>query len=81
VLSGVVRRLRGIATDVVGRIADVTRSARVEDVEYERRFDGDKKRVIVTFNIECPNRVAVPSVIGAVEAVRGVRRVVVQHQG
>ena len=80
------RRVSVTLGDDAADIASVTDALRaigatMDEVEYERRFDGDKKRVVVTFNIECPNGVAVPKVIGVVEGVRGVRRVVVQHQG
>lgn len=53
--------------------------AKVADVEYEKRLDDDKKRLVATLDVEFADNIAVPQLIEAVETVRGVRRVVVQH--
>ncbi len=52
----------------------------VADIEYEKRLDDDKKRIVVTFNVQGPDKVTVPQMMEVIEAVRGVRRVVVQQQ-
>jgi putative Mg2+ transporter-C (MgtC) family protein len=51
----------------------------VSDVEYERRVDDIKKRVSATFDVEFADTLSVAKLITAVEAVQGVRRIVVQH--
>lgn len=53
--------------------------AKVTDVEYERRLDGDKKRVVATFDVESSDSVSVTSLIDAIESVPGVRRVRIRH--
>jgi len=53
--------------------------AKVSDVEYEKRLDDDKKRLVVTLDVDFADGMTVPKLIVAVETVRGVRRVVVQH--
>jgi len=51
----------------------------VTDVEYERRLDDDKKRIVATFDVDLEKALGVSSLIQTVEKVGGVRRVVVQH--
>lgn len=53
--------------------------AEVSDVEYERRLDDDKKRIVATFDVDLEKALGVSSLIQTVEKVGGVRRVVVQH--
>jgi putative Mg2+ transporter-C (MgtC) family protein len=53
--------------------------AKVSDVEYEKRLDDDKKRMVATLDVEFADNITVPKLIEAIETVRGVRRVVVQH--
>jgi putative Mg2+ transporter-C (MgtC) family protein len=53
--------------------------ATVTEVEYERRLDEDKKRVVATFDVQFAKTVAVSKIIEAIESVPGVRRVRVQH--
>jgi putative Mg2+ transporter-C (MgtC) family protein len=53
--------------------------ATVSDVEYEKRLDDDKKRIMATFDVDLESTVGVAKLIQTVEDVGGVRRVVVQH--
>jgi putative Mg2+ transporter-C (MgtC) family protein len=53
--------------------------ARVADVEYERRLDDDKKRVVATFDVEFDDTTSVSMLIESIESVPGVRRVRIQH--
>jgi putative Mg2+ transporter-C (MgtC) family protein len=53
--------------------------ATVEDLEYEKRLDGDKARVVVTLRVECTDKVTAARLVEIIEAVSGVRRVVVQQ--
>ncbi len=57
-----------------------TLGAKVSDVEYEKRLEDGKKRIVVTFDIQFADSIGVPQLIEAVEAVPDVRRVLVQHQ-
>jgi putative Mg2+ transporter-C (MgtC) family protein len=52
---------------------------RVADIEYEKRLDADKKRIVATFDVQGVDTVTVPQIIEAIESVRGVRRVLVQQ--
>src|SRR5580693_3188297 len=53
--------------------------AKVSEVEYERRLDDDKKRVVATFDVEFADTLSVANLIKSVESVPGVRRVRVQQ--
>jgi putative Mg2+ transporter-C (MgtC) family protein len=53
--------------------------ATVSDVEYEKRLDDDKKRIMATFDVDLENTIGVAKLIQTVEDVGGVRRVVIQH--
>jgi putative Mg2+ transporter-C (MgtC) family protein len=53
--------------------------ATVEHVEYEKRLDDEKKRLVVTLNVQCSDKLPVPRIVEVIEAVEGVRRVVVQQ--
>lgn len=53
--------------------------ARVTDVEYERRLDDDKKRVVATFDVEFDDSTSVSMLIESIESVPGVRRVRIQQ--
>lgn len=55
--------------------------ASATDVEYERRIDATKGRLVAVFDVQFSDRVKVASVISAIESVAGVRRVRVQHHG
>jgi hypothetical protein len=52
----------------------------VSDVEYERRFEGDKKRIVATFDLRFAVSLSIPQLMEAVETVPDVRRVLVQHK-
>lgn len=52
----------------------------VSDVEYERRLEAEKRRTRLTIDVKFPDRVGIPALIAAVEAVHGVRRIHVQHR-
>ena len=51
------------------------------DAKFDKRLDDEKKRVVATLDIEFADTVALPRVIAAVEAVPGVRRIVIQRAG
>jgi putative Mg2+ transporter-C (MgtC) family protein len=70
------------ATDVTG-IEEALKAvgAIATDIDYEKRLDDDKKRIVVTFEVQFPDTLPIPKIIHAVENVRGVRRVVVQQAG
>ena len=55
--------------------------AKVSEVEYERRLDDDKKKIVVTVDVQISEGVPLAKLIEAVESVGGVRRVHVQHHG
>jgi putative Mg2+ transporter-C (MgtC) family protein len=66
--------------DIAAVVETLTKlGATVSDVEYEKRLDDDKKRMVVTLDVDFADVMTVPKLIEAVETVRGVRRVVVQH--
>jgi hypothetical protein len=53
--------------------------ATVSEIEYERRLDDGKKRIVATFDVRFVDTVGVAKIIEAVESVQGVRRVRVEH--
>jgi putative Mg2+ transporter-C (MgtC) family protein len=57
-----------------------TLGAKVSEVEYEKRLDDEKKRIVATLDVDFADTIGVPQLIEAIESVRGVRRVVVQQQ-
>ncbi len=65
----------------VTAVVDALKSigATVSDVEYEKRLDDDKKRIMATFDVDLENTIGVAKLIQTVEDVGGVRRVVIQH--
>ncbi|MDB5216694.1 MAG: Mg(2+) transport ATPase protein [Myxococcaceae bacterium] len=81
-----VRRRRvsvSLGADAVGiePVAEALRAigATVVDLEYERRMEDDKKRIVITMDVQLSEDVPIPKLIGALEGVPGVRRVHVQH--
>ncbi len=83
-----VRRRRvsvSLGADAVGiePVTDALRAigATVVDVEYERRMQDDKKRIVITMDVQLSEDVPIPKLIDALETVPGVRRVHVQHHG
>jgi putative Mg2+ transporter-C (MgtC) family protein len=71
----------GDDADSVTAVVDALKAlgADVSDVEYERRLDDDKKRIVATFDVDVEKSLGVSSLIKTVENVGGVRRVVIQH--
>jgi putative Mg2+ transporter-C (MgtC) family protein len=64
----------------VGSVSEALRTlgATIDEVEYEKHLD-DKKHVVVTFNVQCTDKVTMPQMVQAIEAVQGVRRVTVRQ--
>jgi putative Mg2+ transporter-C (MgtC) family protein len=56
-----------------------TLGARVSDVEYEKRLEDDKKRIVATFDVFFADTIGVHELIQAVETVPDVRRIVVKQ--
>jgi putative Mg2+ transporter-C (MgtC) family protein len=54
--------------------------ARVAEIEYERRFEDGKKRIVATFDVAFAGTVAIAQLIEAIERAPDVRRVLVQHR-
>jgi putative Mg2+ transporter-C (MgtC) family protein len=75
----VVRRMRVTCDDTTSlaqvRAALKALGAQVEDIQYERRLDDDKKRIVETLEVRVLDTVGIPKVIEAIEAVPQVRRV------
>jgi putative Mg2+ transporter-C (MgtC) family protein len=65
----------------IGRFVSVLTDlgATVSEVEYERRLDDGKKRIVATFDVQFVDTVGVAKIIETVESVPGVRRVRVEH--
>ncbi|MGD0679771.1 MAG: MgtC/SapB family protein [Polyangiaceae bacterium] len=53
--------------------------ATVSEIEYERRLDDGKKRIVATFDVQFADTLSVARLIEGVESVPGVRRVRVAH--
>jgi putative Mg2+ transporter-C (MgtC) family protein len=70
-------------TEGIEHVAQALRGlgATVVEVEYERHMEGDKKKIVVTMDVQLSESVPVPKLLGALESVPGVRRVRVQHHG
>jgi putative Mg2+ transporter-C (MgtC) family protein len=62
------------------RAAMTALGAKVDDLDYDRRLDDGKKRVVVTFEVRILDTLGVAKLIDAVEAVPGVRRVHVEQR-
>jgi putative Mg2+ transporter-C (MgtC) family protein len=62
---------------VIGALTKL--GATVSDVEYEKRLDDEKKRIIATFDVRFADSLSVSRLIEALETARGVRRVAVQQ--
>jgi putative Mg2+ transporter-C (MgtC) family protein len=68
------------ARDITGVLASLRAlGAKVSDVEYEKRLDDEKQRILATLDVQLADTISVLQLIAALEAVQGVRRVVVQH--
>lgn len=55
--------------------------ATVVEVEYERHMEDEKKKIVITMDVQLSENVPIPKLIDALESVPGVRRVHVQHHG
>jgi putative Mg2+ transporter-C (MgtC) family protein len=53
--------------------------ARVSDVEYEKRLEDDKKRIVATLDVQFGDTITVSQLVESIETVPDVKRVVVQH--
>jgi putative Mg2+ transporter-C (MgtC) family protein len=64
-------------------VAEALRSlgATVVEVEYERHMEDEKRKIVVTMDVQLSETVPIPKLIEALESVPGVRRVHVQHRG
>lgn len=51
----------------------------ISDVEYEKRLDDNKKRIVATFDVRFADTIGVARLVETIEGIRGVRRVMVQH--
>ncbi len=49
------------------------------DAKFDKRLDDSKKRVVATLDVEFADTISLPQIVTAVEAVRGVRRIIVQR--
>ncbi len=68
------------ATDISAIVGALTNlGAKVSDVEYERRLEDDKKRIVAKFDVSFADRIGVDQLIQAAETVPGVRRILVQQ--
>ena len=54
--------------------------AHATDVEYDRRLDELKQGTRLTFDVKYPDSVTVPKLVSAVEAVKGVTRILVTQR-
>jgi putative Mg2+ transporter-C (MgtC) family protein len=69
------------ARDISGVVdALVALGALVSEVEYERRLEDEKKRIVATFDVAFADSIGVPQLITAIESTPDVRRVLVQQK-
>ena len=76
-LSIVLREGSADLSAVVSALAKIGVSA--QDVKYDKRLDDDKRRIVATFDVEFADTLGIPKLVEAVEAVQGVRRVIVER--
>jgi len=68
------------AKDIAAVVTALTGlGAKVSEVEYERRLEDGKRRIVATLDVQFADTIAIPQLIEAVETVPDVRRVLVQH--
>jgi putative Mg2+ transporter-C (MgtC) family protein len=68
------------ASGVDGLLAAIKAlGATAVQVEYERQVEGDKKKIVVTFDVLLDKDIPIPNLISSIEAVSGVRRVHIQQ--
>jgi putative Mg2+ transporter-C (MgtC) family protein len=74
--------LGGHEPDVEQVVAALTAlGAKVTEVEYERRLDDEKERMVAIFDVQFADTLGMPRLLRAIESVPGVRRVRLQHHG
>jgi putative Mg2+ transporter-C (MgtC) family protein len=76
-LSIVLREGSADLSAVVSALAKIGVTA--QDVKYDKRLDDDKRRIVATFDVEFADTLGIPKLVEAVEAVQGVRRVIVER--
>src|SRR5580700_2507285 len=68
------------AKDIAAVVTALTGlGAKVSEVEYERRLEDGKRRIVATLDVQFADTIAIPQLIEAVETAPDVRRVLVQH--
>jgi hypothetical protein len=68
------------AKDVTAILDGLRRvGAKVSVIEYEKRLENDKRRIVAIFDVQFADSIAISQVIEAVETVPEVQRVIVQH--
>jgi len=68
------------AKDITGVVVALkTLGVKVSDVEYEKRLEDEKKRIVATLDVQFADSISVSQLVEAVETVPDVKRVVVQH--
>jgi putative Mg2+ transporter-C (MgtC) family protein len=68
------------AKDIAAVVTALTGlGARASEVEYERRLEDGKRRIVATLDVQFADTIAIPQLIEAVETAPDVRRVLVQH--
>lgn len=76
----VIVTLGGNAKDVTAIVEGLSKAgAKVSVIEYEKRLEDDKRRIVAIFDVQFADSIAISQLI-AVESVPEVQRVIVQHQ-
>jgi putative Mg2+ transporter-C (MgtC) family protein len=76
-LSIVLREGSEDLSAVVSALAKI--GVTTQDVKYDKRLDDDRRRIVATFDVEFADTLGIPKLVEAVEAVQGVRRVIVER--
>jgi putative Mg2+ transporter-C (MgtC) family protein len=77
----VIVTLGGNAKDVTAIVEGLSKAgAKVSVIEYEKRLEDDKRRIVAIFDVQFADSIAISQLIEAVESVPEVQRVIVQHQ-
>jgi putative Mg2+ transporter-C (MgtC) family protein len=77
----VIVNLGGNAKDVTAIVEGLSKAgAKVSVIEYEKRLEDDKRRIVAIFDVQFADSIAISQLIEAVESVPEVQRVIVQHQ-
>jgi putative Mg2+ transporter-C (MgtC) family protein len=73
--------LGGNAKDVTAIVEGLSKAgAKVSVIEYEKRLEDDKRRIVAIFDVQFADSIAISQLIEVVETVPEVQRVIVQHQ-